>query len=38
MEDRLTNVLDNYSEAFENNTKALTELTTLLLRLNGKSK
>lgn len=38
MEDRLTNVLDNYSEAFENNTKALTELIVLLRSMNGKGK
>jgi len=38
MEDRLTNVLDNYSEAFENNAKALTELIVLLRSMNGKGK
>jgi len=36
MEDRLTSLLNNYYEAFENNTKALTELIVLLSRLNGK--
>ena len=36
MEDRLTTLLSNYYEAFENNTKALTELIVLLSRLNGK--
>jgi len=36
MEDRLTSLLNNYYEAFENNTKALTELIVLLSKMNGK--
>ena len=38
MEDRLTHVLENDQKTREENTKALTELVTLLERMNGKSK
>ena len=36
MEDRLTNIIKLDQETRENNTKALTELITLLRSLNGK--
>lgn len=37
-EKRLTRLLEEDQKSREDNTKALTELTTLLFRLNGKSK
>ncbi len=36
MEDRLTDILTKDQESREENTKALTELTTVLTRMNGK--
>jgi cbb3-type cytochrome oxidase subunit 3 len=38
MEDRLTALLEKDQKSREENTKALTELTTLLMRMNGKLK
>lgn len=38
MEDRLTKLLEADQESREDNTKALTELTTLLVRINGNAK
>lgn len=38
MEDRLTGLLEGDQKTRADNTKALTELTTLLVRLNGKPK
>lgn len=38
MEDRLTKLLEQDQESREANTKALTELVTLISRLNGKMK
>lgn len=36
MEDRLTSILEKDQQSREDNTKALTELTTVLTRMNGK--
>jgi hypothetical protein len=36
MEDRLTKILDADQKSREEHTKALTELTTVLVRMNGK--
>lgn len=38
MEDRLTRLLEDDHESRKEHTKALTELTTLLVRMNGKPK
>ena len=38
MEDRLSGVLNDYHITLAENTKALAELTTLLIRLNGRLK
>ena len=38
MEDRLTSIIEKDQESRENNTKAVTELTTLLRTLNGRIK
>ena len=38
MEDRLTEIIEKDQFTRENNTKALTELVTLLTRLNGRIK
>lgn len=37
-EDRLTELIEKDQETREENTKALTELTTLLVRMNGQHK
>ena len=38
MEDRLTKLIENDHQTREAHTKALTEMTTLLIRLNGRLK
>jgi hypothetical protein len=38
MEDRLTKLLEDDHQSREENTRALTELTTLLIRMNGKKR